>query len=47
MKKAKDVNNGSTEHRLIKNRLDFMHTKTSDNSNEKAGFLFSKKNEAQ
>lgn len=39
MKKAKDVNNGSTEHRLIRNRLDVKHTKTSDNSNEIAGFF--------
>lgn len=40
MKKAKDVNNGSTEHRLIKNRLDVVCTKTSDNSNEKLFFFF-------
>lgn len=46
MKKAKDVNNGSTEHRLIKNRLDVIRTKSSDNSNEKAGVLFSKKHKA-
>lgn len=39
MKKAKDVNNGSTEHRLIKNRLDVICTKTSEKSKEKAGFF--------
>lgn len=38
MKKAKDVNKGSIEHMLIKNRLDVIRTKTSDNSNEKAVF---------
>lgn len=47
MKKAKDMNNDRTEHRLIRNRLDVIHTKTSDKSNEKVrGFLFSKKHKA-
>lgn len=40
MKKAKDVNNGSTEHRLIKNRLDAIHAKISDNSNENLWVFF-------
>lgn len=31
MKKVEDVNNGSIEHMLIKNRLNILPTKISDN----------------